>query len=374
MGEFMFTGYRRRLCVTSTVLALIGAGSAHAGETIDLGNGASVTIGAAARASIRSTDGESDGFLESARILTSGQLNKVVGFTFNTEIESSGGVFPYLPGDPDGIRILDATARFEFNDYFNVWAGRMVLPQDRSNLDGPYYLGVWDYPIVSAFPNRFNGRDDGVTIWGQTGGGKFKYWAGAYEGCRGDSPCATGAAGGGDLLYVGRASYDFWDPEPGYYVASDYYGKKEILSVGFSTTFQDRATGTALDPGHYFGWNVDGLMQKKVLGDNVLTLEGAYYHYDTDNKATTLANGDSYFVLASFLIDHNFGPGKLQPVIRYEEFLTKNAYDISRLQTGVNYIIRGSDARVSLLYSKTDFEDPTVASVDQFIAGLQLQY
>ena len=79
-------------------------------------------------------------------------------------------------------------------------------------------------------------------------------------------------------------------------------------------------------------------------------------------------------MLASFLIDHDFGPGKLQPVIRYEEFLTKNAYDISRLQTGVNYIIRGSDARVSLLYSKTDFEDPTLASVDQFIAGLQLQY
>jgi len=374
MGEVMLAAYRTRLCVTSAILAFLGVGSAHAGETIDLGNGASFTIGGAVRASIRSTDGDTDGFLESARILTSGQFNKVIGFTFDTEIETTGGIFPYLPGDPSGIHVLDAIVRLEFNDYFNVWAGRMVLPQDRSNLDGPYYLGVWDYPIVSAFPNHFQGRDDGVTIWGQTGGGKFKYWAGAYEGCRGESPCATGAAGGSDLLYVGRVSYDFWDPEPGYYVASDYYGKKEILSVGFSTTYQDRATGTSLDPGHYFGWNVDGLMQKKVLGNNVLTLEGAYYHYDTDDKSTPLVNGNGYFLLASFLIDHDFGPGKLQPVIRYEDLMSKNSYDISRVETGVNYIIRGSDARVSLLYSKTNYEDPNVASVDQFIAGLQLQY
>jgi hypothetical protein len=363
-----------RLCLASSSLALLGVNSAFAGETIDLGNGASITVGAAVRASVRSTEGDSDAFLDSARLLSSGQLNKVVGFTLNTEIESQGGIFPYLPGDPDGIRILDAVARFEFNDYLNIWAGRMVVPNDRANLDGPYYLGIWDYPIASAFPNKFAGRDDGVTVWGQTGGGKLKYYAGAFEGCRDNNGCATGAVRDGDLYYVGRVSYNFWDPEPGYFVASDYYGKKEILSVGVSVNYQDNATGTASDPGSYFGWSIDGLMQKKVFGDNVLTFEGAYYNYDTDNKISPLANGDGYFVLASFLIDYDFGPGKLQPVIRYEELHNKDVSDLTRLQTGVNYIIRGADAKVSLLYSNTDYDTPGVESVDQFIAGLQLQY
>jgi hypothetical protein len=79
-------------------------------------------------------------------------------------------------------------------------------------------------------------------------------------------------------------------------------------------------------------------------------------------------------VLASFLIDHDFGPGKLQPVIRYEEQYNKEASDLSRLETGVNYIIRGSDAKVSLLYANVDQHTPGLDNVNQFIAGLQLQY
>jgi hypothetical protein len=40
----------------------------------------------------------------------------------------------------------------------------------------------------------------------------------------------------------------------------------------------------------------------------------------------------------------------------------------------MNYIIRGADAKVSLLYSNTDYHTPGIDSVDQFIAGLQFQY
>jgi len=360
--------------LASSSLALLCANPALAGETFQLGNDASITVGAGVRASIRSTDGDTDAFLDSARLYFGGQLNKVVGFTLNTEIKTEGGIFPYLPGDPHGITILDAVARFEFSDYFNIWAGRMVLPNDRANLDGPYYLGVWDYPIASAFPSEFNGRDHGVTVWGQTGGGKFKYYAGAFEGCKDNNPCGSGATDSGDLYYVGRLSYNFWDPEAGYFVSSDYFGKKEILSIGVSANYQNNATGTVLDPGSYFGWSIDGLMQKKVFGENVLTFEGAYYHYDTDNKVSNLVDGDGYFVLASYLIDHNFGPGRFQPVIRYEELRISGGVDISRLQTGVNYIVREHDAKLSLLYSKTEYDAPGTDDVDQFILGLQLQY
>jgi len=363
-----------RIWAITSSIALFGASSAIAGETIQLGNDVTVTLGAGVRTSFRSTDGDGEAFLDSARLYTGGQFGKVVGWTLNTEIETRNGVFPYLPGDVDGIRILDAVARFEFNQYFNVWAGRMVLASDRSNLDGPYFLGIWDYPIASAFPSAFNGRDTGVTLWGAAAGGRLKYYAGAFEGCRDDNPCATGATRKDDLYYVGRVSYNFWDTEDGYYLSSDYFGKKEILSIGVSANYQKNATGTYQDPGDYFGWSIDGLMQKKVFGENVLTLEGAYYNYDTDGKASPLTYGDGYFILTSFLIDHDFGPGRVQPVFRYEEVNYKNGVDLTRLQTGVNYIIRGQDAKVSLLYSRTEFDASDIDDADQFIAGLQLQY
>ncbi|MEI9891733.1 MAG: hypothetical protein WDN45_15765 [Caulobacteraceae bacterium] len=79
-----------------------------------------------------------------------GQLNKTIGATFNTERDGDGNIV-----------VLDGYARFEFKDEFNIWAGRMLPPTDRSNLDGPYYLSSYNYPgVVSQYPAKFAGRDD----------------------------------------------------------------------------------------------------------------------------------------------------------------------------------------------------------------------
>jgi hypothetical protein len=361
----MLTGNFHVRAAVAAALCIGSANSALAGEKVDLGAGAWLSIGGEMRAAYRATD---DAFLESTRLNLNAQASKVVGFTLNTELEHDRN------GDPDGVHILDAIVRLEFSELFNVWGGRMLPPNDRANLDGPYFLGIWDYPIVSAFPAEFAGRDDGVAVWGQTGGGRFKYQVGAFKGCNGDNVCNTGAADDGDLSYTGRLTYNFWDPEPGYYTSSDYYGKKEILAVAVSATYQSDATGSAGDSGDYFGWTVDALMQKTVWGGHVLTLEGAYYHYDTDDKLSPLVNGNGYFVLVSFLIDRQIGIGRLQPVVRYEELAPEGGFDVSRVQGGVNYIIREHDARISLLASRTDSAEVGVEATDQVIAGVQLRY
>ncbi len=348
-----------------------------AGEKVPLGEDAWFKIGGGMRATYRATEKGSpsptarfdDASLESLRIYLSGQLTKVVGVTLNSEIEHDGD------GDPDNMRLLDGVLRLEFNDYFNIRGGLMLPPNDRANLYGPYYLGIWDFPLVYAFPTEFAGRDYGAAIWGQTGKGVFKYKFGAFRGCRGDARCNVGAGDDGDLSYTGRLTYNFWDPEPGYYTSSDYYGKKEVLAVGASATYQPDATGTHADPGNYFGYSFDVLMQKRVFGENVLTFEGAYYSYDTDNKFTPLVDGYGYFLLTSFLIDRQVGPGRFQPVVRYESLERDDlGSDATRIEGGVNYIIRGHDARVSLLVSNTDFKDSGLGSIGQFIAGVQLQY
>lgn len=360
-------GHYAAMCIVAAGAALpVGA---TAGETWKFGEEASLTIGAGLRFIYRDVDGENDADVESARLYTSGQFTKVVGFTFNADVGRDA------TGDIDSLRAYDAIARFEFNDYFNVWAGRMVLPVDRANLAGQYYMGNWDFPVVNNFPSYVGGRDNGVTIWGQTGGGKFKYQVGAFQGCNDDAPCATGSNRDDNPLFAGRLSYAFWDPEPGYYPASDYYGAKEILSVGISTAIQQDATGTALDRGDYKSLSIDGLLQTKVATGGVVTLEGAYYYYDTDDKITPLVSGTGYYVLTSYLFPQKIGIGQFQLLAQYQNMdRDDGGFDISKWEVGTNYIIKSHDARVSAIYSQTDFKGDGRGAIDGYLVGLQLQY
>ena len=88
--------------------------------------------------------------------------------------------------------LQDLIIKFEPHDYFNVWAGRMILPVDRANLSGPWFTNFWfmrgAFPRIAAVsPAPYGvksgpfGRDQGVTVWGQFANGKLKYFAGAYS-------------------------------------------------------------------------------------------------------------------------------------------------------------------------------------------------
>ena len=81
------------------------------------------------------------------------------------------------------VQVFDAIAQFEFMPEFNIWAGRMLVPNDRGNMDGPYYLSSWLYPaLVAQYPSQTNGRDTGVTAWGKLNNAHFTYAVGAFEG------------------------------------------------------------------------------------------------------------------------------------------------------------------------------------------------
>ncbi|WP_072396060.1 porin [Hyphomicrobium sp. CS1GBMeth3] len=361
------TGRFTAACLIAAVST--GAVAANAGETWKFGEDASLTVGAGIRVIYRDVDGVDDADVESVRLYTGGQLTKVIGFTFNADVGRDA------EGDIDSLRAYDAIARFEFNDYFNVWAGRMVLPVDRANLAGQYYMGNWDFPLVNNFPSYVAGRDNGVAIWGQTGGGKFKYQVGAFQGCSDDAPCSTGSNRDDNPLFAGRLSYAFWDPEPGYYPATDYYGQKEILSIGLSTAFQEDATGTTTDRGDYKSFAIDGLMQKKIATGGVVTLEGSYYYYDTDDKVTPLVSGSGYYVLASYLFPEKIGIGQFQPVAQFQSLdRDDGGLDVTKWEVGTNYIIKGHDARLSAIYSQTDYEGDGQGAIDGYLLGLQLQY
>ncbi|MBA2351864.1 MAG: hypothetical protein H0V78_08760, partial [Burkholderiales bacterium] len=259
----------------------MAASHARAGATIKFDDDKFFSIGAGLRTSFvavedAAPDGSSssnDFVLDNIRLYTEGQINKYIKGTFNTERRGSGDF-------PDGIQVLDAIARFEFNKVFNIWGGRMLPPSDRANLDGPFYLNAWQFPgVVSNYPNLAVGRDNGVQIWGKPLAEKLVYSVGAFEG---HNNVAGGSSDSDNFLYAGRLAFNFLDPEPtpAYYTASTYYGAKDILTLAVVYQYQQDGVGTTALSDDFSAFSVDALFEKNLSGIGVITLEGAYYNYD----------------------------------------------------------------------------------------------
>lgn len=386
---------RFKLSPLVALCTLACASGAHA-ATFELGGDASFSIGAGLRLSYESVedaapngDRSNDFVVNSTRVYMSGRVMKTLGATLNFERDGSGDT-------PDGLRVMDAYVQYEPMPEFNVWFGRMLPASDRANLDGPFYLNVWDYPgTVSQYPNLAIGRDNGVQVWGKLMDNKLTYVAGAFKGHNN----VTGGSNESDsLLYSWRVAYAFWDaePAPAYYTGSTYYGAADILTLGFAGMYQKDGVGVAANPGDYLGMNLDVLMEKKLAGGGVLTLEGAYYDYDLDGKADCgngepgapgcpaagandnvggLTEGKGYLATAAYLFPTKLGIGQVQPFVRYQSFdreLSNSTADV--LDVGFNYVIKGHNARVSAFWSKSEDDRPTPdTDVDKFVIGVQFQ-
>ncbi len=312
------------------------------------------------------TDSSNEFEVENIRLYVNAYITNDIELEFNTERDASGA--------SADVRVLDAVAKFRFHDMAQVWAGRFLPPSDRSNLNGPYFLNAWDFPFVQAYPAIFAGRDDGVALWGITKDSHFKYQIGAFDGTNG----ATTSNQSDNLLYAGRLTYNFWDPEPAiYYNQSAYYGDIDVLAIGVAGMIQEDGAGTATVRGDYSAWNVDFLMEKKLPSKGVVTIEAAYYDYDLDGLGSIdsrgLTEGESYMALVSYLFPQKMGWGQVQPVFRYQELDRDSGGTHDRYDIGANYIIYGHNAKLSAIYSKDDDPALGIDNVDRFKLGLQLQ-
>jgi len=378
----MLSGYKRSLSIASALLLLcVGLPTlAIAGAKIKVDDTRWFSIGLGFRSSFAATeDGAPNGQDSSSgvnftnmRLYTAAKVHENVTLEFNTELGNTTS-----PLDTDqAIRVLDAVAKFSFKG-FDLWAGRFLPPSDRSNLDGPFYLNNYDFPIVQAYPSIFAGRDNGVAIMKEYAGGKFKWSYGLFEGRSAGTANATNSDGSDNLLQAARVTLNLWDPEPGYYTTSSYYGAKDVLAVAFVIQHEPSGAGTATTRGDFTGWNVDALMEKKLQNGGVVNLEGAYYDYDLDDRTDAdLTQGEGYLLLGSYLIPKQIGWGKVQPYVRYQHFaranLTTDRGNRTRTEGGVNYIIDGQNAKISVLY----FSDRNGSNADPkntFRIGLQFQ-
>lgn len=383
----------------------IFSGEAIAGATISFGEDKFVSLGFGLRAAYSSVeDGAADGKsrsndfdVYSARVYTSAQLNKYIKGTLN--FEGVHGSESTTNGAED-FEIYEAIAQFELMPEFNIWAGRMLTPSDRSNLDGPYFLSSWLYPgLVAQYPSQLAGRDTGVTAWGKLDDKHLIYSFGVFEGHNNYSQASSQDD---NLLYAGRIQYDFWGQgmTPAYYTASTFYGK-EYLSIGFASQYQKNGVGSMNAKGDYLGYSADILFEKDV-GIGYLDVEAGVYKFDTDGKSdvsktllsTTpgltanvggIRQGKAYLLSSALLFPHQLGWGKLQPYFRYQKFDADStsgdggslSVDVlssvsKQYDYGFHYVIDGHNARLSATYTKNEFSN--LPDQDKFTLGVQLQF
>ncbi|MEO8902057.1 MAG: hypothetical protein ABI488_09325 [Polyangiaceae bacterium] len=301
----------------------------------------------------------------------SNQMRKSLAWTANLvatygagsiDGQAASGADGGSPGAASGrVGILDLIAQFEPDEAFNVWVGRMLVPSDRSNFSGPWFMAAWKYPGAFGTGPKEGpfGRNDGVTVWGQANGGLFKYYAGAFN--LHDPTLKP--------LLTGRLNLSLLSPEPGYYSSSTYYGK-DILAIGVGGQYQKNGDANLNGMGlsDYGLFNADALFEKNFGASGVLDLEGAFFKYvgDGENKKW------SHFLLASYLTPDLGNGTKLQPLLRIQQAIPTGGGDTAtQIDAQLGYVVDTYATRLALDFTHDSAGPGTAANA--LTLGVQLQ-
>jgi len=371
-NKFAAKRYIKAFSVATVATAMLGYSAvSNAGATFKIDDTKWVSIGAGFRTGFTATEEGAAGSkwtndfsVDNMRLYLNAQIHEYIKLEFNTECQFCGT----NGGD---IKVLDAIAKFEFTPYINLWVGRMLVPAERREMNGPFYSAVYNIfstgtPFDSADfggpagigPDQAGiyGRDDGVTLWGAALEGRLQYAFGVFNGLRGS------ANEDDNLLYAQRVSYNFWDVEknPGYYTSGTYYGAGgDILTLGISNQYQEDGAGTVTDKGDFRGTAVDILMEKVLANGGVVTINGEYKNYAVSNGYSqasrdsgapgwNMFEGDAYDISAMYLFPQKIAIGQFQPFIRYTNTLPEDSSDRAAWEAGLNYVIDGHNAIISL--------------------------
>lgn len=376
--------------------------SAYAGGKITIDDTKWISVGMGMRGGFQAVSSQAGngGYgnefgLANARIYLNGQIHENIKFEFNTESFNVGKGLNSTSSDFGGtstIGILDAIAKFEFNRYMNLWAGRMLVPTERGELNGPFYHATFEGFKTPYFPQDFSGgvqksgktgaqgsgmygRDNGVTFFGDmdtkdlVGLGHLQYSMGVFSGVRGvNSPNQSDSAS-----WAGRLTYNFLNPEknPGYYTSGTYYGSAgDILAVAVGVNHQKNGAGTLNYRSDFTGVVADVLFEK-VLDNNmgVFTFNGEYKRFwasggtlntvaqrtaagVADPLGGLMFSGQSWTAYGLYLIPHKVGIGRFQPYGRYTSIQPEMSGNRTEAEGGMNYVIDGHNARLAAFYQR----------------------
>jgi hypothetical protein len=294
-----------------------------------------------------------------------GKVHKNVGVTLNLVSDMLSLFNPPGTGMGEGgnyVAIEDAIISFDFMDEFHFWAGHLLVPVDRSNASGPFFMIPWNYPgfmsaggqqLITAPQEGPFGRNNGAVVWGDINGGQFTYLAGVFDNAnRSQSP-----------LFSGRLRLALLDKEGGFWGNGSYFGEKDLLTIGVGGQFQNQPDGTK----DYSEVNADVLFEKKLGGGSFVTVEGAFYRYFVDAGLENTG-----YIMAAYATP-TMGVGSLQPMARYQFATFKGGGSAaSNIDVGVSYLIKGPALRVNATYGHTDLGGANMAGMEGTANSIQL--
>lgn len=336
---------------------------------ISLGIGGRAAYSAVEDASPNGDEFTNDFTINNARIYINGQVHEYLKFEFNTECVFCGN------SSLEEFALLDAIAKVELSPYFNIWAGRLLVPAERQELNGPFYSSTFDAYKTPFYSSDFSvdfgaggagvyARDQGINIWGAAGpDGAFQYVFGVFQGLQSSS--TAGPNQDDNPLFAGRVAYNFLSVEknPGYYTSGTYYGKGgDILTLAAAFQYQEDGAGSLANPGDFLGISADAIFEKVFEGAGVFTFNGEYKYFDADYDvaafgdpdAFTMFDGNSFSVVGLWLFEPKVWIGQFQPYFRYTGVYANRSSDREEYEAGVNYVIDGHNARISFFYQYGD--------------------
>ncbi len=256
--------------------------------------------------------------------------------------------------------IMDAIIGFDFVDAFHIWVGQLLVPADRANGSGPFFMIPWNYPgfysvgatTVAALPAEGpSGRNAGAVIWGDVMDGTFKYMAGAFNSKSTALAPNNAADATATPLFSGRLNLALLAKEPGFWGNGSYFGEKDVLSIGVSGQAQKALVGP-----NYGEIGADALAEFKV-GGGWVTGEAVYYHFTADNAAFK----DSLSILAAYATP-TVGVGNIQPMVRYQMAKPDTGDTISAVDVGLSYLIKGPALRAMATFQHVDLGNDVIGN------------
>ena len=285
-------------------------------------------------------DLESDFFLRRSRIILSGQVSRWVKFFMETDSPNWGKDGNWNPN----FFVQDAWVEFDIMPEFKINVGMLLIPFIHQSRQGATTLHTLDYHgAMVKYPvgSHMVWRDMGVEFRGIVANALDYRVA-----------ITNGVAGVGDDIprFSGRVAWNFFDPEPAYYYAGTYLGKKRVLALGAAFDLQpDAINGKDL----YYALGVDLFWDLPFTNGNRLSGQAAFVYYNGyagtvgGVPATVDAQG------MGLLFDIGYAIGDWEPMIGFDWFKPNdNASDLKdqhlEIHVGLAYWLHGHNANIKL--------------------------
>jgi hypothetical protein len=328
----------------------------------DIGNGNTLKVGLLLQPQFQSLgntalNGNSYNlFIRRTRLLVSGTLFGQFDYFFdtdypnlfladNTPADAMTGAAASTVKLTPGMNVQDAFITWKpLGDLFKIDAGYMLPPMAHNAVQGAGTLYSWDY-FAFTFLSTANtllgsqaspvGRDLGVQLRGLLLDGHLEYRAGLFQGLR-DTDTATDVGSNNFFRATGRIQINVLDPEPGFFYAGTYLGRKKILSFGIS--------GDTQSSYHYFAG--DGFADLPV-GPGVFTAQVDVAHWNGGTFIAGLPKETAVMGEAGY----NFDAIHVSPIL-HGEYLWSTVANQSHLGGGLAFWPYGHTANLKAFYTR----------------------